>query len=274
MACVAETVPGVQAVGSIVTPPLPGESAWIQCAYHLETRAFGYVKDSKGNMFVFPSGLTASERSIRNTADGVPCPCREEHLVGVFLVETGSIVADQTFLPLERSIRDRGRARRSLMKHVFGVLAEDIPTCRTCCTETLFPFRADLEWDMNSLRQVQPHGSSSSSSRRPTPSRPSKPAKTLVVFACRPRFSTSYSHHCKGLPLCIGWPSPAYRMVFVTMASLTRQFGREYPEEGQGVQAVGSIVTPPPPRGVCLDTVRLSFGNTPASWEAWREVLL
>ncbi len=118
---------------------------------------------------------------------------------------------------------------------------------------------------MNSLRQVQPHGSSSSSSRRPTPSRPSKPAKTLVVFACRPRFSTSYSHHCKGLPLCIGWPSPAYRMVFVTMASLTRQFGREYPEEGQGVQAVGSIVTPPPPRGVCLDTVRLSFGNTPAS---------
>ena len=28
-----------------------------------------------------------------------------------------------------------------------------------------------------------------------------------------------------------------------------------------GVQAVGSIVTPPPPRGVCLDTVRLSFGN-------------
>ena len=55
------------------TPPLPGESAWIQCAYHLETRAFGYVKDSKGNMFVFPSGLTASERSIRNTADGVPC---------------------------------------------------------------------------------------------------------------------------------------------------------------------------------------------------------
>ncbi len=94
-------VPGVQAVGSIVTPPLPGESAWIQCAYyHLETRAFGYVKDSKGNMFVFPSGLTASERSIRNTADGVPCPCREEHLVGVFLVETGSIVADQTFLSL------------------------------------------------------------------------------------------------------------------------------------------------------------------------------
>ena len=51
-------------------------------------------------MFVFPSGLTASERSIRNTADGVPCPCREEHLVGVFLVETGSIVADQTFLSL------------------------------------------------------------------------------------------------------------------------------------------------------------------------------
>ena len=167
-------------------PPLPGESAWIQCAYHLETRAFGYVKDSKGNMFVFPSGLTASERSIRNTADGVPCPCREEHLVGVFLVETGSIVADQTFLPLERSIRDRGRARRSLMKHVFGVLAEDIPTCRTRCTETLCPSFVPTSSGtyMNSLRQVQPHGSSSSSSRRPTPSRPSKPAEILVAFAC------------------------------------------------------------------------------------------
>ncbi len=127
---------------------------------------------------------------------------------------------------------------------------------------------------MNSLRQVQPHGSSSSSSRRPTPSRPSKPAKTLVVFACRPRFSTSYSHHCKGLPLCIGWPSPAYRMVFVTMASLTRQFGREYPEEGQGVQAVGSIVTPLLPGESAWIRCAYHLGTLRphASWEALREV--
>ncbi len=49
LACVAETIPGVQAVGSIVTPPPPPrESAWIRCAYHLGTlrpHAIGFFED-------------------------------------------------------------------------------------------------------------------------------------------------------------------------------------------------------------------------------------
>ena len=146
-----------------------------------------------------------------------------------------SVVGHRTPLARAHPVHPWVRFDRSITQFVA-----DAVSCRTLVETSLeetYSFRpgwqgpADLEWDMNSLRQVQPHGSSSSSSRRPTPSRPSKPAKTLVVFACRPRFSTSYSHHCKGLPLCIGWPSPAYRMVFVTMASLTRQFGREYPQD-------------------------------------------
>ena len=87
-----------------------------------------------------------------------------------------SVVGHRTPLARAHPVHPWVRFDRSITQFVA-----DAVSCRTLVETSLeetYSFRpgwqgpADLEWDMNSLRQVQPHGSSSSSSRRPTPSRP------------------------------------------------------------------------------------------------------